>query len=66
MTEMKRIQVIYKQVSELHPYQHNPRKNDKAVDAVAKSIETFGFKNPIILDAENEIVCGLHAPESGV
>ena len=58
MTEMKRIQVIYKLVSELHPYQHNPRKNDKAVDAVAKSIETFGFKNPIILDAENEIVCG--------
>ena len=58
MTEMKRIQVIYKLVSELHPYQHNPRKNDKAVDAVAKSIETFGFKNPIILDGENEIVCG--------
>jgi len=58
MAEMKRIQVIYKPVSELRPYQHNPRKNDKAVDAVAKSIETFGFKNPIILDGENEIVCG--------
>lgn len=58
MTEMKRIQVIYKPLSDLRPYQHNPRKNDKAVDAVAKSIETFGFKNPIILDGENEIVCG--------
>jgi len=58
MTEMKRIQVIYKSLSDLRPYQHNPRKNDKAVDVVAKSIETFGFKNPIILDAENEIVCG--------
>ena len=58
MAEIKRIQVIYKSLSELHPYQHNPRKNDKAVDAVAKSIETFGFKNPIILDGNDEIVCG--------
>lgn len=52
------LQIIYKKVSELIPYENNPRKNDKAVDYVAKSIEQFGFKNPIIIDKNNVIVCG--------
>ena len=42
----------------LIPYENNPRKNDKAVETVAKSIEEFGFKNPIIIDKNNVIVCG--------
>ena len=37
---------------------NNPRDNDAAVDAVARSIHEFGFKVPIILDANNEIVAG--------
>lgn len=52
------LQIIYKKVAELIPYENNPRKNDKAVDYVAKSIEQFGFKNPIIIDKNNVIVCG--------
>lgn len=52
------LQIIYKKVDELIPYENNPRKNDKAVDYVAKSIEQFGFKNPIIIDKNNVIVCG--------
>ena len=47
-----------KAIGELHPYENNPRNNDDAVDAVAKSIETFGFKAPLIIDKENVIVCG--------
>ena len=50
--------IIYKKISELIPYVNNPRKNDKAVDAVASSIKNFGFKNPIIIDGNNEIVAG--------
>ncbi len=50
--------IIYKPISELIPYVNNPRKNDKAVDAVASSIKNFGFKNPIIIDGNNEIVAG--------
>ena len=34
--------------SELHPWEQNPRINDHAVDAVAKSIEAFGFNVPIL------------------
>ena len=43
---------------ELIPYSNNPRVNDGAVDAVAKSIEEFGFRNPIIVDKNNVIIAG--------
>ena len=45
-------------IAEVIPYSKNPRKNDKAVDIVAKSIKEFGFKVPIILDKNNEIIAG--------
>ena len=45
-------------LEELRPYEKNARNNDGAVDAVAKSIEEFGFKVPIVIDADNVIVCG--------
>src|SRR3990167_10141697 len=45
-------------IAEIIPYSKNPRKNDKAVDIVAKSIKEFGFKVPIILDKNNVIIAG--------
>ena len=45
-------------VDKLIPYEKNPRKNDKAVKYVAKSIETFGFKVPIVVDSNMVVVCG--------
>ncbi|MFH1917616.1 MAG: ParB N-terminal domain-containing protein [Nanoarchaeota archaeon] len=45
-------------ISEIIPYEKNPRKNEKAVEIVAKSIKEFGFKVPIILDKNNEIIAG--------
>lgn len=45
-------------ITELHEYENNPRNNDGAVDAVAASIEEFGFKVPIIIDSDNTIVAG--------
>lgn len=50
--------VIDKKLSELKPYEKNPRKNDEAVKYVMKSIKEFGFKVPIIIDKNNVIVCG--------
>lgn len=55
---MKELQIIYKNISELNPYENNPRFNDEAVEYVANSIKEFGFKNPIILDNNNVIICG--------
>ena len=45
-------------MSELIPYEKNPRKNDSAVEMVARSIKEFGFKQPIVIDENNVIVAG--------
>lgn len=42
----------------MNPYKNNPRKNDQAVDAVANSIREFGFKVPVVIDKNGEIVAG--------
>ena len=43
----------------IREYERNPREiSEEAVAAVARSIETFGFKVPIIVDADNTIIAG--------
>lgn len=37
----------YRKLVDIKPYQKNPRKNDKAVTAVANSIREYGFQSPI-------------------
>jgi len=51
-------QIVMKKVSDLIAYDNNPRNNDDAVDSVANSIHEFGFKVPIVIDANNIIVAG--------
>jgi site-specific DNA-methyltransferase (adenine-specific) len=55
---MEKLSVDYIPVSEIVPYEKNPRKNDKAVDIVTKSIKEFGFNVPILLDKNNVIIAG--------
>lgn len=50
--------IIEKPISEIIPYEKNPRINDNAVPAVMKSIEEFGFKVPIVIDKNGTIVTG--------
>ena len=45
-------------LSRVKPYPNNPRVNDSAVDAVAASLLEFGFRQPIVVDAEGVIICG--------
>lgn len=52
------MKVIDKKLTELIPYENNPRNNDAAVNAVAASIKEFGFKVPIIVDKDGVIVAG--------
>lgn len=52
------MQIVEKGIKDIKPYEKNPRKNDSAVDAVANSIEQFGFKVPVVIDKDNVIVCG--------
>lgn len=53
-----KLEIIYKKINEIIPYKNNPRKNDNAIDDVANSIKEFGFKVPIVIDKNNEIVAG--------
>ena len=45
-------------LSQIKPYPGNPRINDDAVDALIASIREFGFRVPLVLDADRVIVCG--------
>ncbi len=45
-------------IGQLRPNPRNPRVNDEAVDAVCRSIQAYGFNNPIITDAELNVAAG--------
>lgn len=51
-------EIIQKDVAEIIPYDKNPRKNDDAVETLENSIKEFGFRQPIIIDEHNVIICG--------
>ena len=55
---MDELRMVYKKIEEISPYENNPRNNDEAVDAVAESIQEFGFKIPIVISGDNVVVAG--------
>src|SRR5436305_12974577 len=52
------MQIELRKLSEIHPYENNPRLNDAAVDAVAASIREFGFRQSIVVDEQGVIIVG--------
>ena len=50
--------IVMLPVSEVRPYEKNPRKNAEAVKYVRASIEKFGFKQPIVIDSNRVIISG--------
>ena len=51
--------IVSKKIEDLKPYKNNPRKHpEKSVEFVANSIKEFGFKVPILIDKNNEIIAG--------
>lgn len=59
ITERKTgMQITEKKITEIKPYEKNPRKNEGAVEYVANSIKEFGFKVPIVIDSNGVIVAG--------
>ncbi len=57
-TVVIRLKIQQAPIDKLTPWDGNPRKNDKAVAAVAKSIKRFGFNVPILCDGERGIIAG--------
>lgn len=52
------MEIIELELKDIHPYANNPRHNDDTVDYVANSIREFGFKVPLVIDKDYNIVTG--------
>lgn len=50
--------VTMHKIGDIKPYLNNPRKNAKAIDVVANSLEQFGFQQPIVVDSDKVIIVG--------
>src|ERR1700728_5061268 len=54
-----RRQLLFVAIGDLIPDPDNPRKHGRAqISAIARSIESFGFNAPILVDKNNKIVAG--------
>jgi site-specific DNA-methyltransferase (adenine-specific) len=52
------MQITNMKITEITPYERNPRNNDNAVEAVAASIREFGWRAPIVVDKDRVVICG--------
>jgi site-specific DNA-methyltransferase (adenine-specific) len=52
------MKIELRKLSDIKPFPNNPRVNEQAVEAVAKSIQEFGFRQPIVVDDQGVIVVG--------
>lgn len=53
------MKVTLKPISSIRPYETNPRTiGENSISAVASSIRDFGFRQPIVVDAEGVIIAG--------
>lgn len=57
--EAVKMNVVYKKLSQITPYDKNAKKHDKTQIAnVAESIKQYGFVQPVVIDADGVIVIG--------
>ncbi|MBE6373295.1 MAG: hypothetical protein E7055_14655, partial [Lentisphaerae bacterium] len=45
-------------ITDIRPYEKNPRHNEGAVEAVARSIKEFGWQQPIVVDKDMVVIVG--------
>lgn len=56
---MGKLNIIYKNIRDLHPYKKNAKKHNKEqVEWIANSIKEFGFTQPVVVDKDNNVVAG--------
>ena len=57
--EKASLQVLYRALADLTPYAQNARTHsDDQVAQIAKSIQAFGFTNPVLIDERGGIIAG--------
>lgn len=52
------MQIEMRPIDSIKPYPNNPRHNDAGVDAVAKSLQEFGWRQPLVVDEHGVVVVG--------
>lgn len=52
------MEIVSLPINDVIPYDRNPRQNDRAVEAVARSIQEFGFRQSIVVDGDHVIIAG--------
>lgn len=45
-------------ISDIIPYENNPRHNEISVDKVAMSLEQYGWQQPIVVDGDGVVIAG--------
>lgn len=55
---MNNLAILQLPLASLHPYAHNPRKNDAAVPRMVEVLQEFGFRVPILAKSDGEIIDG--------
>ncbi len=60
MGEIRKIEkeIRWVKAGDIHCHPSNPRRNSKSAKMVAKSIEEYGYINPIVVDEEGTILAG--------
>lgn len=57
--DRSRVNVVYRDIDELNPDPSNPRRHGKKqIQKIAKSIATFGFNVPILVDGALCVIAG--------
>src|SRR5687767_14008965 len=50
------MQIELRPIGDIRPYEHNPRLNAAAVDAVVASIKEFGWRQRVVVDGDGIII----------
>ena len=59
MTKASARKLVYLSISDIKPDPRNPRKHSRAqIEAIADSIEAFGFNAPILIDKNGRVLAG--------
>jgi DNA modification methylase len=52
------MKIHYRNLDDLQPYARNPRRNDHAMQQMVASIREYGFKIPLLVRSDGEVVDG--------
>lgn len=60
------MEIIYKKINELKPYENNSRTHDESqIKQICESIKEYGWTNPVLIDEKGMIIAGHGRIEAG-